>query len=77
MKGVKRICGTLIICPNTFTKNKDYGEYACFACNDCIKLKKIVGANCNRDYGETPEEDTWILDKAPTAHDSNRNRSNY
>ena len=35
MKGVKRITWTLIIGPYTFTKNKDYGEYAYFVCNDC------------------------------------------
>ena len=44
MKGVKRITWTLIIGPHTFTKNKNYKDYAYFICNDCIKEKKTVSA---------------------------------
>ena len=69
MKGIKRITWTLIIGPYTFTKNKDYGDYAYFVCNECLKLKKHVGANCNRIYGKTKEEDTWTLASAPS-HDA-------
>ena len=69
MKGKTTISFMLFMGSHTYKHRNNYKENHYFSCTDCLKHKRSVNAVANLVYGETKDEDKYVLQYAPPLED--------
>ena len=69
-KGKTTISYMLLMGTHIYKHRNDYKDNHFFSCTDCLKYDKTVNAVAHFVYGETEDEDKYILQYAPPLDES-------